>query len=104
LCGKVTARSSGLRWKRSETSTSACSLFGSRKVRVLSGVRNTARLLAWVCQKAWSSAISSIASCIGQMLRFAVSAACNCSIPSPSSCLSFTPSLSACWLSGVVGR
>ena len=36
-CGNVTERSSGLRWKRSETSTRLTRRFGSRKVRSESG-------------------------------------------------------------------
>ena len=46
-CGNVTERSSGLRWKRSETSTMPTRRFGSRNVRSESGVTNTARLVAW---------------------------------------------------------
>ena len=50
FCGKVTARISGLRWKRSETSTMLVSRFGRRKVRMRSGVTKSARLFACTAQ------------------------------------------------------
>ncbi len=54
-CGNVTERSSGLRWKRSETSTMLTSRFGSRNVRRLSGVAKAARLIASELQNPSSS-------------------------------------------------
>ena len=62
VCGKVSARNSGLRWKRSETSTCAVSRLARRKVSTRSGVLSTARLLAWKRQNSSSSIRSRIGS------------------------------------------
>jgi hypothetical protein len=61
-CGNVALRSSGLTWKRSETSTTGESRLGTWKVRAPPGVANTARLCAWCIQNPSSSTSSSRAS------------------------------------------
>ena len=61
-CGNVIARSSGSTWKRSALTTRLESWFGSRKLRRLVGVANTARLCASSDQATRSSAKSSSSS------------------------------------------
>ncbi len=102
-CGKVTARSSGLAWNRSETFTRDWGTLGSRKLRRPSGVANTPGLCAWSRRNASSSTSSSSRSASAPPRRLSTPATSSRRTTSAAGFLAIG-SASACWLSGVVGR
>ena len=104
VCGKVTERSSGLMWNRSDTSARLGSLFGRRKVRVASGEAKIARLLACSAQKPSSSISSVTASSIGQIARFSTPPASIWATAAFSRFFSSIRSAAASCVTGVVAR
>ena len=102
-CGKVVARSSGLTYGRSATSTTAGRWFGSRNVRAPAGEANTARLRACSSQNSSSSTSSSSSSRIASIPRRSAPASSSCRIAAPLRFLSSILLARASWVSGLVG-